>query len=198
MRQDYQSERFIQQTLDRISRGRTTITISHRISAIRSADRIVFIEKGVIVEDGTHSELMAMRGRYYEMITAGNSDYDDDLIYNNRSAASSRTASLDYVYPKQTFNIEDNPFKQISLDSDINKTSLQKTNDESIKYSEIIIRMAKLARPEWLIICLASIAALLIGTTFPIFSVLFGEMYGVSKIKTKLIKILLQIPFLIN
>lgn len=64
---DYESEKVVQAALDRASKGRTTIVVSHRPSAIRSANRIVFIEKGQVVEDGSHDELIALKGQYYSM-----------------------------------------------------------------------------------------------------------------------------------
>ncbi len=49
--------------------GRTTFVIAHRLSTIRRADQILVVEQGEIVERGTHEELYAMRGRYYELYT---------------------------------------------------------------------------------------------------------------------------------
>lgn len=77
---DYRSEKLVQTTLDKASKGRTTIIVSHRLSAIRNAERILFIDKGIVIEDGTHSQLVGMKGRYYEMITAGRLQDTDDLI----------------------------------------------------------------------------------------------------------------------
>ena len=54
---DNESERYIQKSLDRLSKGRTTITIAHRLSTIRGADQIYVIEDGKIAEHGTHEEL---------------------------------------------------------------------------------------------------------------------------------------------
>lgn len=61
---DYESERIIQENMREIVRGRTVIIIAHRLSAVRDANRIITIEKGRIVEDGTHNELIQKNGRY--------------------------------------------------------------------------------------------------------------------------------------
>jgi subfamily B ATP-binding cassette protein HlyB/CyaB len=61
---DYESERIIQQNMDRIAKGRTVFIIAHRLSTVRAADRIITIERGRVVEDGTHDELIRTGGRY--------------------------------------------------------------------------------------------------------------------------------------
>ena len=61
---DYESERIIQTNMRQISKGRTVIIIAHRLSTVRNADRIVTIERGRIVEDGTHDTLVGTGGRY--------------------------------------------------------------------------------------------------------------------------------------
>jgi ATP-binding cassette, subfamily B, multidrug efflux pump len=64
---DTETERAIQKGLDRLLKGRTSFVIAHRLSTIRDADRILFIDKGKIVEAGTHEELTERRGSYYEL-----------------------------------------------------------------------------------------------------------------------------------
>lgn len=60
----------MQRALDNASKGRLTITIGHRLSAIRGADVIFVMEQGLIVEQGAHDELVEKRGRYYELVQA--------------------------------------------------------------------------------------------------------------------------------
>jgi len=61
---DYESERVIQQNMRQIARGRTVLIIAHRLSTVRSADRIMTIDRGRLVENGTHDELIETGGRY--------------------------------------------------------------------------------------------------------------------------------------
>ncbi len=67
---DTETEMLIQQALDRLIKGRTTIIIAHRLSTVRNADHIVALEGTGIVESGTHEELLAKKGLYYKLYTA--------------------------------------------------------------------------------------------------------------------------------
>lgn len=66
---DTESETFIQRSLAELMKGRTTFVIAHRLSTIRKADQILVIEEGKIAERGTHDELIAKEGRYYQLYT---------------------------------------------------------------------------------------------------------------------------------
>ena len=66
---DTETERAVQQALDELSRGRTTIAIAHRLSTIRDADQILVLDSGHIVERGTHEELLELGGRYAALLS---------------------------------------------------------------------------------------------------------------------------------
>jgi ATP-binding cassette, subfamily B, bacterial HlyB/CyaB len=64
---DYESERIVQQNMAQMSQGRTVIIIAHRLSALRIADRVITIERGCLIEDGSHHELIKAGGRYAKL-----------------------------------------------------------------------------------------------------------------------------------
>jgi len=64
---DTRTERLIQKAFDQLLEGRTSFVIAHRLSTIRNADQVFMLKDGVIVERGTHNELLALRGAYYDL-----------------------------------------------------------------------------------------------------------------------------------
>ena len=69
---DNESERLVQQSLEQLAKGRTTFTIAHRLSTIRNADTILVLTADGIAERGSHAELMAKKGLYYQLYTMSN------------------------------------------------------------------------------------------------------------------------------
>ena len=65
---DTESEQEIQRALEVIGRGRTLISIAHRLSTLKTADRIYVIDRGQLVESGNHAELMGKQGTYYRLV----------------------------------------------------------------------------------------------------------------------------------
>ena len=69
---DTESEKIVQDALDKASAGRTTIVIAHRLSTIKNATKIIAFDKGRVVEQGTHAELMALDGIYAGLVKRQN------------------------------------------------------------------------------------------------------------------------------
>ena len=66
---DTRTERHIEEGMDTLMKDRTTFVIAHRLSTVRNADAIMVLENGEIIERGDHDDLLAMKGRYYELYT---------------------------------------------------------------------------------------------------------------------------------
>ncbi|MCG8570635.1 MAG: ABC transporter ATP-binding protein/permease [Spirochaetes bacterium] len=74
---DTETEKIIQDAISKVLKGRTSFIIAHRLSTIRNADRIIVIDQGKILEEGTHHQLMALKKHYYELYT---NQYQDELF----------------------------------------------------------------------------------------------------------------------
>ncbi len=66
---DTRTEKLISQGMDKLMEGRTVFVIAHRLSTIKNADAIMVLEQGEIIERGNHDELLAKKGRYYQLYT---------------------------------------------------------------------------------------------------------------------------------
>ena len=71
---DSETEHEIQEALERAGQGRTVIMIAHRLSTVQKADKILVLEKGVVVETGTHNDLLEQNGRYLDLWTLQRSE----------------------------------------------------------------------------------------------------------------------------
>ncbi|NWV07564.1 MDR1 protein, partial [Ptilonorhynchus violaceus] len=174
---DTQSESIVQAALDKARAGRTTIVIAHRLSTIRTADTIAGFEKGVVVEQGTHSELMLQKGVYYSLVMQ---QVKANLFTCFLHFTEFEVDILGCETAKQLISsIEDfQPFTKTvhcsEPDEPPRSGKFYEENLPAVSYSRILA----LNKPEWFYVLLGVIAAAVIGAVHPAFAVIFGKVIG--------------------
>uniref|UniRef100_A0A8C3CCA0 ATP-binding cassette sub-family B member 5 n=1 Tax=Cairina moschata TaxID=8855 RepID=A0A8C3CCA0_CAIMO len=197
---DTQSESIVQAALDKARTGRTTIVIAHRLSTIRTADTIAAFEKGIVVEQGTHSELMLQKGVYYSLVMqqgcsnnvqddgASEEDEkteDEEYEENDRSDFVGEQTLQDHseelvVSGRSSIRRRSSRYKSKRCSSTKKssekkkKKEVEEENLPAVPYSRILA----LNKPEWLYVLLGVIAAAISGGVHPAFAVIFGKIIG--------------------
>ncbi|XP_016524173.1 bile salt export pump [Poecilia formosa] len=202
---DNESEAVVQEALDNVRAGRTTISIAHRLSTIRNADVIVGFEHGCAVERGTHSELLEKQGVYFtlvtlqnqgssntanEVITEPNEDEFDLKVGNSRhgscrSTKSRRSVRLRSRSQLSSDFVPDALSGSFMIPSDLQITSKDVTEDdpEENEESAPVARILKYNQPEWPYMLLGSLGAAVNGSVNPVYAVLFSQILGTFAIQ---------------
>ncbi|CAF3938442.1 unnamed protein product [Rotaria sordida] len=180
---DNASERVVQDALDKAKAGRTTIVIAHRLSTIRNADLIIGLERGKVVESGTHDDLMKHKGLYYELVTA--------QAQKEKEKEDEEDMDIEDEEVKREFVRRRSSYRRYSKISDISIGDFienaddddETTPDVSLKKNKLIptpfaFKIFKLNAPEWPWILMGVICSLIFGATQPIFALLFAQIYG--------------------
>ncbi|XP_055660064.1 ATP-binding cassette sub-family B member 5 isoform X3 [Falco peregrinus] len=197
---DTQSESIVQAALDKARAGRTTIVIAHRLSTIRSADTIAGFEKGIVVEQGTHSELMLQKGVYYSLVMqqgcsnnvqddgtsedsedTGGEEYEENYRNDLVEELTLQDSFEESVIPgRGSIRRRSSRYKSKRRSSKKKssgkkkKKELEEENLPVVPYSRILA----LNKPEWLYVLLGVIAAAVSGGVHPAFAVIFGKIIG--------------------
>ncbi|XP_077031935.1 ATP-binding cassette sub-family B member 5 isoform X3 [Agelaius phoeniceus] len=195
---DTQSESIVQAALDKARAGRTTIVIAHRLSTIRTADTIAGFEKGVVVEQGTHSELMLQKGVYYSLVMQQGctSDVQDDGTSED-SEGSGAEEYEENINPVEELTLQNHfeisvipekgsirrrssryKSKRSSSKNPFGKKKKQKEVEEENLPAVPYLKILALNKPEWFYVLLGVIAAAVIGAVHPAFAVIFGKIIG--------------------
>jgi len=175
---DTASEAKVQAALEKVSAGRTTIVVAHRLSTVRRADRIVVINKGQVVESGTHQELMELKNHYYNLVTTQLGDDDGSVlsptgdIYKNFDIKDEDEEEIKVLS-------EDEDEEEVVADKKLKKKKKVKDPNEVKPMSEVM----KMSKPEYLQITIGCISSVIMGCAMPIFAVLFGSILQVLSVK---------------
>ncbi|CAB3400176.1 unnamed protein product [Caenorhabditis bovis] len=195
---DAESESIVQSALNNAAAGRTTIMIAHRLSTIREADKIVYFENGVVVESGTHEELVELGGRYYNLVQAQqfkSSESDDEVFEDDENitpTVRSRTVSRQLsIRSYESFDIESlvntlSPYHNImdqrgQEDEDF-AAEVTRVMDEDGAITAGYMDILKNAEGNYWYLCFGFITALFRGCELPLLSVIMGVVFdGFSK-----------------
>ncbi|XP_018398759.1 PREDICTED: multidrug resistance protein homolog 49 [Cyphomyrmex costatus] len=172
---DGHSEAIVQRALDVAAKGRTTIIVSHRLSTITNVDRIVFIKDGIVVEQGTHEELMALKNHYYGLHSA-----HADATAKDKASKVKTIVSTPKMKIKPPLNQQFSTLSAHSHRLSLARSSNEEELDEQEKpYDASMMRIFGLNKPEWPLNLIGSLAAATVGASFPAFAILFGDIYGI-------------------
>ncbi|KAL8821476.1 MAG: hypothetical protein Q9223_000484 [Gallowayella weberi] len=174
---DTASERHIQSSLTEVIRGRTTISVAHRLSTIKDADNIIVLRNGEVVGQGTHLELVAMNEVYAGMVATQTLQTTDPLKRGHGTTPDSRESMS--VSNKRSPLIE----KEAFTDSDqtVNETAKGEQIDPLGSQRSLWSTMrgiASLSRPQLIFVFLGIIAAIIVGGAFSGEAVIFGHTIG--------------------
>ncbi|XP_073891710.1 phosphatidylcholine translocator ABCB4 isoform X5 [Macaca fascicularis] len=172
---DTESEAEVQAALDKAREGRTTIVIAHRLSTVRNADVIAGFEDGVIVEQGSHSELMKKEGVYFKLVNmqiSGSQTQSEEFELNDEKAA---TGMAPNGWKSRLFrhstqkHLKNSQMCQNSLDVEIDGLE---ANVPPVSFLKVL----KLNKTEWPYFVVGTVCAIANGGLQPAFSVIFSEI----------------------
>ncbi|KAF2883638.1 hypothetical protein ILUMI_22510 [Ignelater luminosus] len=174
---DTSSEAIVQAALDAASNECTTVIVAHRLSTVRKADRIVVISAGQVKEQGSHDELIAARGAYYELVTAQISpDEDEEEEEKTEITEMNNSVSVTKI----------DLLRQKSIDSPIGRPSYILTDadiapdtEDTETTSSSLWAIIKFNSPEWWVILIGCISSVVTGAGMPIYAIVFGDVLGV-------------------
>ncbi|ORY06127.1 leptomycin B resistance protein pmd1 [Clohesyomyces aquaticus] len=174
---DTTSERIVQTALEAAARNRTTIVIAHRLSTIRNADNIIVMAAGQVVEQGTHEQLIALRGAYFNLVEIQQVDGSDNMAADSDSDIDERFLDQ-HDYPaantKMEANSDEYEVSRETIDSD--EELAQPKSQSTPTFWATIKMIVQLNKPEWIWLFGGLLAAIFAGFGLPVQSVFFAKI----------------------
>ncbi|KAG6742871.1 hypothetical protein NC652_038121 [Populus alba x Populus x berolinensis] len=180
---DASSESIVQEALDRLMIGRTTVVVAHRLSTIRNVDTIAVIQQGLVVETGTHEELIAKAGAYASLIRFQEMVRNRDFA--NPSTRRSRSSRLSHSLSTKSLSLRSGSLRNLSYsystgaDGRIEMISNAETDRKNPAPDGYFCRLLKLNAPEWPYSIMGAVGSVLSGFIGPTFAIVMSNMIEV-------------------
>ncbi|KAF2069672.1 hypothetical protein CYY_009009 [Polysphondylium violaceum] len=172
---DSENERIVQEAIDILMRGRTTILIAHRLSTIRNADVIVFVKHGTVVEKGTHDELMELKGYYHRLVEKQDQHDMNSVLETGRSRRSSTFSDVNPLL--DSFNVRKRAGSKFSANGAPSIPKNGKKEKKNTKPVDVpMSRVISYSKPEVLYWIFGFLAAFGTGSVYPAFAIVFTEI----------------------
>lgn len=181
---DTKSEGVVQDALDKAAEGRTTIVIAHRLSTIKSADKIVVMSKGRIVEQGTHDELIDAKAAYYNLVEAQRiaiinegKNAEEVALFDEKDSQLYRSPTKEQVNAFEEVNTLSKLSRTQTGMSASSKALKNKPESERRQYTlgQLIKIVAGFNKPEWPFMVLGLIASMIAGAGNPVQAIFFAK-----------------------
>lgn len=180
---DAGSESLVQEALDRLMVGRTTVVVAHRLSTIRNVDSIAVIQQGQVVETGTHDELLSRAGAYASLIRF--QEIVRNREFSSASTHRSRSSRLSHSLSTKSLSLRSGSLRNLSYqystnaDGRIEMISSSETEKKNPAPRGYFFRLLKLNAPEWPYSIMGAIGSVLAGFIGPIFAIVMSNMIEV-------------------
>ncbi|GKB17596.1 AAA+ ATPase domain-containing protein, partial [Tanacetum coccineum] len=169
---DPTSESLVQQAIDKISKGRTTIVIAHRLATVKNAETIIVLEQGSVIEIGDHHQLMAKEGAYFSLIKlaseAVSSNHFSEMSPNYETSSTYNLLKQNHVYSISMSGY----MKSVQ---DVNHQTQTQTRKPTKTSSYTISDVCKLQKPEGGLLFFGIIFAMLAGAILSLFPLVLGQ-----------------------
>ncbi|XP_062600445.1 ATP-dependent translocase ABCB1-like isoform X1 [Saccostrea cucullata] len=174
---DSESESVVQEALDKARAGRTTIVVAHRLSTIKTADKIAGFQQGELVEKGTHDQLMQKGGVYATLVNMQTKNQkvdeeEEELIAEFVGEKDKKAEKVDHKLQRQ------HTVHHLPVDKDTKESEDKDKKKEEKEEEAGIGRVLKMNAPEWPFILMGSLGAIVNGGVQPAFAIIFSEILG--------------------
>ncbi|XP_019747634.1 ATP-dependent translocase ABCB1 isoform X6 [Hippocampus comes] len=180
---DAESETVVQDALDKVRLGRTTIIVAHRLSTIKNADMIAGFQNGTVVELGTHDQLMERNGVYHTLISMQTfqkgADKDQQNGMPNQKSPAAKTSSESSACRRKSIKSSSSTGLQQNKESEklVDDKGKKEEDENGPPFSLLQVMRFNLA--EWYYILLGIISAAIVGIFQPMFALILSNFIGV-------------------